>query len=110
MGCILNPVILADTAKMLAKAMAQDHSLRTYADVLIKAFGPRARTFVHFMCTHISLRPILNPLTLLFFAVVLELGALSIALVVLFSDSMATLYPSWSSTSFKLLGYFMCAL
>lgn len=39
--------------------------------------------------------------------VVLELGALSIALVVLFSDSMESLFPTVSSTMFKLMFFFM---
>ncbi|ORY78078.1 transmembrane amino acid transporter protein-domain-containing protein [Leucosporidium creatinivorum] len=76
------------TGKMLAKMMARDLSLLTYADVLIKAYGHNARTFIYAMF-------------------VLELGALSIALVVLFSDSMESLFPTVSSTMFKLLFFFI---
>ena len=41
------------------------------------------------------------------FTVVLELGALSIALVVLFSDSMESLFPAISATWFKIMFFFM---
>ncbi|KAL8287435.1 hypothetical protein RQP46_003293 [Phenoliferia psychrophenolica] len=76
------------TAKMLARIMSEDPTLLTYSDVLIKAYGPSARSIIH----------------LLF---VSELSALSIALVVLFSDSMASLFPSLSSTFFKLVSFFV---
>lgn len=39
-----------DTGKMLAKMMVRDPSLLTYADVLIKAYGHNARTFIYGMC------------------------------------------------------------
>lgn len=39
-----------DTGKMLAKMMIRDPSLLTYADVLIKAYGHNARTFIYGMC------------------------------------------------------------
>ena len=39
--------------------------------------------------------------------VVLELGALSIDLVVLFSDSMESLFPAISATWFKIMFFFM---
>ena len=35
---------------MLARIMIRDSSLQTYADVLIKAFGPRAKTGIYAMC------------------------------------------------------------
>ena len=35
---------------MLAKMMNRDLSLLTYADVLIKAYGRNARTFIYGMC------------------------------------------------------------
>lgn len=34
--------------------MARDDSLETYSDVLVKAFGPSARTLIHSMCTFLS--------------------------------------------------------
>lgn len=37
----------------------------------------------------------------------MELSAVSIALVILFSDSMSSLFPTHSSTSFKLLSFFI---
>lgn len=39
-----------DTAKILARLMARDEKLETYSDVLIKALGPSARSFIHSMC------------------------------------------------------------
>lgn len=39
--------------------------------------------------------------------VVLELGALSIALVVLFADSMESLFPAISTNVFKLMFFVM---
>lgn len=101
---------LADTGKMLAKMMMRDSSLLTYADVLIKAYGHSARTFIYGMCTSGSRSPTLVDVSLTFAApslVVLELGALSIALVVLFSDSMNSLFPAVSSSIFKLMFFFM---
>lgn len=91
---------------MLAKMMIRDPSLLTYADVLIKAYGHSARTFIYGMCEYyLSRRPstLAEPPD----PVVLELGALSIALVVLFSDSMESLFPMFSVTTFKLLFFFM---
>ncbi|KAM0750788.1 hypothetical protein T439DRAFT_325846 [Meredithblackwellia eburnea MCA 4105] len=74
------------TAKMLAKIMSQDPTLLNFSDVLIKAYGPKARPFIHL-------------------AFVCELTALSIALVVLFSDSMSTLIPRLSPTFFKFIAF-----
>ncbi|SCZ87353.1 BZ3500_MvSof-1268-A1-R1_Chr2-2g04819 [Microbotryum saponariae] len=76
------------TGKMLAKIMRQDSSLATYADVLIKAYGTRAKNIE---C----------------YAVILELGALSIALCTLFADSMESLYPAVSSQAYKVIFFFI---
>ena len=67
--------------------MSRDNALQTYADVLIKAFGS---TNSHFK-------------TIIYLAFGIELTSLSIALVVLASDSLEVLYPSVSSTTFKYL-------
>lgn len=69
--------------------MSRDLSLQTYADVLIKAFGGSEGGN--------------QAKTLIYSAFCIELTSLSIALVVLASDSLEVLYPSVSSTTFKYL-------
>lgn len=43
-----------DTAKMLARIMSEDPTLLTYSDVLIKAYGPSARSIIHSLCAFFS--------------------------------------------------------
>ncbi|KAJ1599209.1 hypothetical protein NDA14_004314 [Ustilago hordei] len=74
------------TGKVLAKIMAKEPSLRTYADIGSYAFGPSARILIS-----------------LFFC--LELWAVSVALIILFGDSMSAIFPHIAPTAFKLLGY-----
>lgn len=74
------------TGKVLAKIMAKEPSLRTYADIGSYAFGPSARVMIS-----------------LFFC--LELWAVSVALIILFSDSMAAIFPSIPAAAFKTIGY-----
>ncbi|KAN0064042.1 hypothetical protein ACQY0O_003648 [Thecaphora frezii] len=74
------------TGKVLASIMGRDPSLRTYADIGSYAFGPSARLLV----------------SLLF---CLELWAVSTALIILFGDSMAAIFPSVPSTAFKAVGF-----
>jgi len=67
------------------------HLLRTVQkiiDVFRLAFGPSSRWLISFL-----------------FCV--ELMALSIALIIIFGDSLATLFPSNSSHFYKVLGFFM---
>ncbi|GAA99963.1 hypothetical protein E5Q_06666 [Mixia osmundae IAM 14324] len=73
------------SAKVLARILADDPELHTFADIGAKAFGSAARTFISILFC-------------------LELSALSVALVVLFGDSMGTLFGP-SSTTFKLIGF-----
>ncbi|EPQ28176.1 uncharacterized protein PFL1_04503 [Pseudozyma flocculosa PF-1] len=73
------------TGKVLAAIMAREPSLRTYADIGSYAFGPRARWLVS-----------------LFFC--LELWAVSVALIILFGDSMAAIVPALPSAAFKAVG------
>ncbi|KAI3477704.1 hypothetical protein L1887_60523 [Cichorium endivia] len=72
--------------KVLAKIMSKEPSLRTYADIGSYAFGPSARILIS-----------------LFFC--LELWAVSVALIILFGDSMAAIFPDVAPSAFKLLGY-----
>ena len=74
---------------MLAAMMKQDRTSATYADVLIKAYGPWARETIYFLF-------------------VVELATFSVATVTLFADSMASLFPRFSSLFFKLVSYLMC--
>ncbi|KAK4052660.1 hypothetical protein OIV83_001947 [Microbotryomycetes sp. JL201] len=76
------------TGKMLAKIMTRDDTLTTYADVLIKAYGNWSRSLIYAMF-------------------VIELGALSIALVTLFADSMESLFPRIPVTTFKIMFFFI---
>ncbi|KAG0146698.1 hypothetical protein CROQUDRAFT_657050 [Cronartium quercuum f. sp. fusiforme G11] len=74
------------TAKILARIMIQDRSLFTYNDICCKAFG----------------RSMQYPIAGLF---CLELFALSVALMVIFGDSMAIIFPGYGPTLFKLLAF-----
>ncbi|PLW06142.1 hypothetical protein PCANC_25176 [Puccinia coronata f. sp. avenae] len=74
------------TAKILARLMAEDRFLLTYNDICYKAFG----------------RSMQYPIAGLF---CLELFALSVALMVIFGDSLATIFPSVSADSFKIMAF-----
>lgn len=74
------------TGKVLAKIMSKEPSLRTYADIGSYAFGPSARILIS-----------------LFFC--LELWAVSVALIILFGDSMSAIFPNIAPAAFKMLGY-----
>ncbi|EFP90178.2 uncharacterized protein PGTG_16456 [Puccinia graminis f. sp. tritici CRL 75-36-700-3] len=74
------------TAKILARLMAEDRFLLTYNDICYKAFG----------------RSMQYPIAGLF---CLELFALSVALMVIFGDSLATIFPDISADSFKILAF-----
>ncbi|CAH7690614.1 transmembrane amino acid transporter protein-domain-containing protein [Phakopsora pachyrhizi] len=78
------------TAKLLASLMTEDRNLLTYNDICFKAFGRTMR----------------YPIAFLF---CLELFALSIALVVIFGDSFATVFPHMTSNFFKII-YFCIVL
>ncbi|KAL7894178.1 transmembrane amino acid transporter domain-containing protein [Trichoderma sp. SZMC 28014] len=73
--------VTAHTAKLLAKCMEYDASLITYSDLAYVAFGTRARVIVSFLFT-------------------IELIAACVALVILFSDSLALLLPGVAGVNF----------
>lgn len=75
---------------MLASLMRLDPTQHTYADVLIKAFGPRSRQWIYALF-------------------VIELGTFSVAAIELFADSLNSLFPKVSSMVFKAMSYFMYA-
>ncbi|KAM0513518.1 hypothetical protein ACHAPE_007780 [Trichoderma viride] len=73
--------VTAHTAKLLAKCMEYDASLITYSDLAYVSFGTRARVIVSFLFT-------------------IELIAACVALVILFSDSLALLLPGVAGVNF----------
>lgn len=70
------------TAKLLAVCLDVDHSLLTYADIAYVSFGSRVRIATGFLFTF-------------------ELLAASVALVVLFADSLDALVPGLGVTQWK---------
>ncbi|KAL6886879.1 transmembrane amino acid transporter domain-containing protein [Trichoderma evansii] len=87
-GWVLGLIILtltagvtSHTAKLLAKCMDYDASLITYSDLAYVSFGTRARVIVSFLFT-------------------IELIAACVALVILFSDSLALLLPGVAGVNF----------
>ncbi|KAL7420911.1 hypothetical protein Q5752_004865 [Cryptotrichosporon argae] len=79
--------ICCHTAKLLAALIHSDSNLMGYTDIGRKAFG-RWGGF---------------GISALFF---LELFAYGVALIVLFGDTLNALFPTVSSTTFKLVGFF----
>ncbi|KAL7789837.1 transmembrane amino acid transporter domain-containing protein [Trichoderma ceciliae] len=73
--------VTAHTAKLLAKCMEYDASLITYSDLAYVSFGTRARIIVSALFT-------------------VELIAACVALVILFSDSLALLLPGVAGVNF----------
>lgn len=79
----LTAAVTAHTADLLARCMRYDASLITYSDLAYVSFGTRARVVVSALFT-------------------LELVAACVALVILFADSLALLFPSvGSATAWK---------
>ncbi|KAH9817855.1 transmembrane amino acid transporter protein-domain-containing protein [Melampsora americana] len=76
------------TAKILARMMMEDKTLLTYNDICCKAFG----------------RSMQYPIAGLF---CLELFSLSVALMVIFGDSMSTIFSNYSPTIFKLIAFLL---
>ncbi|TFA97945.1 Vacuolar amino acid transporter 1 [Trichoderma ghanense] len=70
--------VTSHTANLLAKCMQYDASLITYSDLAYISFGARARIIVSALFT-------------------LELVAACVALIILFSDSLALLLPGMAS-------------
>ncbi|KAF8523144.1 transmembrane amino acid transporter protein-domain-containing protein [Hysterangium stoloniferum] len=82
---ILYGFITCYTAKILARIIADDLCLKTYADIACKAFGHRSIV-----------------VTGLLFC--LELFAVGVVLVTLYADSFHLVVPALTSNQFKLLG------
>ena len=77
-------VTTAYTAKLLAKCADVDGSLITFADLAYVSFGPWARIGTSILFT-------------------LELIASCVALVVLFADSLDSLFPGWGVVEWKIV-------
>ncbi|KAL5495445.1 hypothetical protein ACEPAI_908 [Sanghuangporus weigelae] len=78
-------IITCHTAKILARIMADDPQIRTYADIGNKAFGPRSRFLVSSLFC-------------------LELSTVGVVLVTLFADSLHSIIPTYSLETYKLMG------
>lgn len=76
----------ASSAKILAKLIRSDPSLRSYTDIAQKAFGPRATSFTSALFC-------------------LELFTLSVVLVTLFADSLHEVLPAYSADTYKALAF-----
>lgn len=74
----LNAAVTAHTGKLLGKCMQYDPSIITYSDLAYVAYGSRARVIVSALFT-------------------LELVAACVALMILFSDSLNSLLPTFAS-------------
>lgn len=74
----ITAAVTAHTANLLAKCMEYDASLITYSDLAYVSFGARARVIVSALFT-------------------IELIAACVALIILFSDSLALLLPGMAS-------------
>ncbi|KAG6901856.1 hypothetical protein C0995_007242 [Termitomyces sp. Mi166 len=72
-------------AKILARIILSDPRLRSYADIGRKAFGQSSTPFISVLFC-------------------LELFSVSVVLVTLYADSLHTLIPSYSTTTYKLWG------
>ncbi|KAL4399163.1 L-glutamine transmembrane transporter [Malassezia pachydermatis] len=67
------------SGKLLARIMARDPSLRTYADIGMYAFGPKARVWIGVLFC-------------------MEMFMVAVALIILFSDSLAALVYGYAET------------
>ncbi|KAI0094699.1 transmembrane amino acid transporter protein-domain-containing protein [Irpex rosettiformis] len=73
------------TAKILAHMILDDPKLRSYSDIGRKAFGAR-------------MSPIISTLFCL------ELFTVSVALVTLYADSLHSVWPTYSTNTYKIVG------
>lgn len=77
-------IVTSYTANLLSVCLDCDQSLVTYADLAYVSFGPRARIVTGFLFSF-------------------ELIAASVALVVLFADSLDALIPGWGVVEWKVV-------
>ncbi|KAI0321704.1 transmembrane amino acid transporter protein-domain-containing protein [Amylostereum chailletii] len=72
------------TAKFLARVVASDPRIRSYADIGQKAFGPRSSLLISTVFC-------------------IEMFGVSVILVTLFADSLRVLIPEFSPTTYKVM-------
>ncbi|KAJ7886654.1 transmembrane amino acid transporter protein-domain-containing protein, partial [Mycena leptocephala] len=91
------------TAKILARIILSDPSLRSYADIGRKAFGPRYTIpiSIFFCLDRFAVRHVHN------FGFYRNSPPTSVILVTLFADSLNSLIPHFSSNTYKLWGAFI---
>lgn len=76
------------SAELLSRCLDTDPTLISYGDLGYAAFGPKGRAFISFL-----------------FA--LDLLGSGVALIILFGDSLNALFPQYSVTFFKIVGFFV---
>ncbi len=76
------------TAGLLAKCLDTDNTLVTYADIGYAAFGPKARIIISILFS-------------------IDLLGAGVSLIILFADSLNALFPSISTTTFKIIAFFI---
>lgn len=82
---LLAALVTAYTARLLARCMNLDPAVITFSDLAFISFGPRARVATSILFT-------------------LELLAACVALIVLFADSLVSLFPGvLTATEWKIL-------
>ncbi|EDO17578.1 hypothetical protein Kpol_534p60 [Vanderwaltozyma polyspora DSM 70294] len=76
------------TAELLSRCLDTDPTLMSYADLGYASFGSKGRLLISSLFT-------------------LDLLGCGVSLVILFGDSLNALFPQYSTTFFKILGFFV---
>lgn len=76
------------TAELLSRCLDTDPTLMSYADLGYAAFGNKGRALISCLFT-------------------LDLLGCGVSLIILFGDSLNALFPSYSVTFFKIVGFFV---
>ena len=100
LSCPANPV---NRAKILARIVLSDPSIRSYADIGRKAFGPRSMPLISAIFG-LELFTVSYVLTVMLFFACNNFDTCSVALVTLYADSLYAVLPKYSSDTYKLLG------
>lgn len=76
------------TATLLSDCLDTDQTLMTYADLGFAAFGNRARLFISILFS-------------------IDLLGVGVSLIILFADSLNSLFPNISVITFKIIAFFV---
>ena len=90
-GLLLLTIFASGTfcsAELLSRCLDTDPTLMSYADLGFAAFGPKGRLLISCLFT-------------------LDLLGCGVSLLILFGDSLNALFPEYSVTFFKILGFFI---